>query len=741
MPDDRESLTTAGEAENAPADIDPARMITEQRSAAGTGRVEARRSAETAARELLDQHAGRMTAEQVLELGRLVSTDLVRGQEKHGRFAPAFVGATIQRIAERVDEFNPWAARLWGRNEEDALAAVDQLLTNPSALFGAGRSLPSLFMYLRDPERFAVWVDGTERGLRALTDYAGEKRQGGVEAYRRFCAAAHRFRERYEVAPEELDAVLANAASIAASRAREAAHQPAVSITRDAFDFLRDLQSNNSTSWMEANRARYQQALRDPFRALMEAVAARFIRDLDPEIKAEVKSGQVMASIKKRFSDEEGDYYPYYWGAFSRGRKQSDVQLFVNIHPDRLGFGLTFGSASTEALESLRGRLPDRAAVAWDALSPVRDRIRFYSNYKEGTIVEATEPADLVAWAAGSDPEIVEELAPDDPLIGSLELVERVGVLLSALHPLAAAAWGAEIAGEDVVTEPQDEPEPYTLEHLAADTLLPIDTLEEWISLLHGTKKQAIFYGPPGTSKTFVATRLAEFLAGTLERVLTIQFHPSFSYEDFIEGLRPEAGDSGDASAGIRYEIRPGLFQEFCDRARAHLAETYVCVIDEINRADLGSVLGELMYLLEYRGSSIQLPYSKRRFSVPSNVIVVATMNTADRSLALVDFALRRRFHALPLLPDRDLLSKFLEGNATDASLAMRFFELVQDRVGRTDFAPGHSYWMLEDPSAAALSQVWRYELRPYLEEFWFENPSRLEELARDVEQLLAEEA
>jgi MoxR-like ATPase len=332
-------------------------------------------------------------------------------------------------------------------------------------------------------------------------------------------------------------------------------------------------------------------------------------------------------------------------------------------------------------------------------------------------------------------------LTPDDPLIGSPELAQRVGVLLSALHPLAGAAWGAEIVEEDVATEAQDEPELYTLEHLVSDTLLPIDTLEEWISLLLGPKKQAILYGPPGTSKTFVAKRLAEFLAGTLERVMTIQFHPSFSYEDFIEGLRPEADDAGEGSAGIRYEIRPGVFQEFCDRARAHLGATYVCVIDEINRADLGSVLGELMYLLEYRGSSIQLPYSKRRFSVPSNVIVLATMNTADRSLALVDFALRRRFHAFPLLPDREILAKFLQVNGADASLAIRFFELVQDRVGRTDFAPGHSYWMLEDPSAAALSQVWRYELRPYLEEFWFENRSRLEELARDVEQLLAEEA
>jgi MoxR-like ATPase len=469
----------------------------------------------------------------------------------------------------------------------------------------------------------------------------------------------------------------------------------------------------------------------------MEAVANRYIRDLDPEIDSEIKSGHVMASIKKRFSDEEGDYYPYYWGAFSRHRKQSDVQLFVIIHPDRLRFGFGFGSVPQEALERFRTNLPRSLAQAWVALSAVRDRVRFRPNGREDAQIDVPTPDGLIEWAQGPDPLIEETLAPDHQLIGTPELTDEVGRVLSALHALAATAWGVPLVEEEEEPEVQEEPDIYTLEQLIADTLLPVDQLEEWIALLRGPKKQAILYGPPGTSKTWIATRLALHLAGDSDRVATVQFHPSFSYEDFIEGLRPETG----REAGIAYEIRPGVFQEYCDRARTHLNETYVFVIDEINRADLGSVLGELMHLLEYRGTSIQLPYSKRRFSIPNNLILLATMNTADRSLALVDFALRRRFHAFPLPPDGKILAQFLERAGSDPTLALRFFELVQERVGRTDFAPGHSYWMLEDPSAAALQLVWRYELRPYLEEFWFENRSRLEELERDVAQMLAEEA
>jgi 5-methylcytosine-specific restriction endonuclease McrBC GTP-binding regulatory subunit McrB len=166
-----------------------------------------------------------------------------------------------------------------------------------------------------------------------------------------------------------------------------------------------------------------------------------------------------------------------------------------------------------------------------------------------------------------------------------------------------------------------------------------------------------------------------------------------------------------------------------------------VFVIDEINRAELGAVLGELMMLLEYRKTTLALPYSQKPFNVPENVILLATMNTADRSLALVDFALRRRFHAFQMLPDRNVLTSHFNESADDGDLALEFFDLVQKRVNSADFAPGHSYWMGGDITAQGLFRTWRYELYPYLAEYWFENRSQLAHLNADVSNLLAEEA
>jgi 5-methylcytosine-specific restriction endonuclease McrBC GTP-binding regulatory subunit McrB len=161
-------------------------------------------------------------------------------------------------------------------------------------------------------------------------------------------------------------------------------------------------------------------------------------------------------------------------------------------------------------------------------------------------------------------------------------------------------------------------------------------------------------------------------------------------------------------------------------------------VIDEINRAELGAVLGEVMMLIEYRNRTVPLPYSQQSFSIPRNVVLLATMNTADRSLALVDFALRRRFHAIRMPPDRDVLSLTF---GSDGELAVTMFDLVQEFVNDADFSPGHSYWMTKDPSAETLDMIWRYELKPYLEEYWFESRTRLDELDKAVQTLLGEGA
>ncbi|GAA2716563.1 McrB family protein [Actinoplanes palleronii] len=287
--------------------------------------------------------------------------------------------------------------------------------------------------------------------------------------------------------------------------------------------------------------------------------------------------------------------------------------------------------------------------------------------------------------------------------------------------------------------QPSAKPElPPTVgvEEVAEGCFIEVEQVDQWVKALTTGMRQGVFHGPPGTGKTHVARLLARHLATSPAHIELTQFHPAYSYEDFIEGLRPEAGEGG-----LRYEVRPGIFTRLCERARRAPGENFVMIVDEMNRADLAAVLGELLYLLEYRGEEVTLPYSQRRFSVPPNVFLLGTMNTADRSLAVLDFALRRRFNAFPLPPDAAVLERWTRGRPDgNAELATGVFRLIRDRVGpEAPVSPGHSYWMTEALDAATAERIWDYQLRPYLAEYWFERPSELDRLDADVRTLIAE--
>lgn len=493
--------------------IDVEAVIAKSRRWFGEDFVPGRLKPEREARELLDAFAGHMSLDQAMRLGELINEHAKQGLTRHDRFSPAFVGASLQRLTQDLETFNTRVALLWCGDDEAALNALDETLKNRQLFPGAGSSFPSVLLYLRDPDRFAVWITATISGLRKLIGEISGAKAGGRRSYLQFCEQVLGFRNQWDVASQEVDAILA-----------------------------------------EASR--------------------------------------------------------------------------------------------TELRTS-----------------------------------------------------------------------------------------GVEAAGLAVVNS--------SIEALATASSLPVEAVEEWSNLLQGNKKQAVFYGPPGTGKTHVARLLAHHLAGAAERVRMVQFHPSYSYEDFVEGLRPEL--NSPSGGHLSYMVRPGLFLELCRTAAADPENVYALVIDEMNRADLGSVLGELMLLLEYREEvTVQLPYSQADFTIPKNLVVIATMNTADRSLALVDFAMRRRFHAIELRPNRDVLRAYLHSHhGEEASKpALAFFDRVQQAVGADSaFAPGHSYWMVDDPGAQALERVWKYEIRPYLQEFWFETPEAVADLDSEIQQLIAEQA
>jgi 5-methylcytosine-specific restriction protein B len=234
-------------------------------------------------------------------------------------------------------------------------------------------------------------------------------------------------------------------------------------------------------------------------------------------------------------------------------------------------------------------------------------------------------------------------------------------------------------------------------------------------------RKQVIFYGPPGTGKTYLASKLARQLTED-GAVKLVQFHPSYTYEDFFEGFRPEPGGSGT----LTFTLRAGPFRDFAEVAAANPSTAYILIIDEINRANLAKVFGELYFLLEYRDQSISLQYSPdKEFVLPQNLFLIGTMNTADRSIARIDTAMRRRFAFVELDPRippvQGLLARWLTEHHLPLDAA-RLLDELNKQLDDSDAAIGPSYLMKEEiyRRADGLDRVWQYDIMPLLEDLFY---------------------
>ncbi|GAA2154323.1 5-methylcytosine-specific restriction protein B [Humibacillus xanthopallidus] len=265
-------------------------------------------------------------------------------------------------------------------------------------------------------------------------------------------------------------------------------------------------------------------------------------------------------------------------------------------------------------------------------------------------------------------------------------------------------------------------PDKDALGDAAADLLIEESFLREIKGLLE-EKKQVIFYGPPGTGKTYLAQRFATALQPDPAKRDIVQFHPSSSYEDFFEGFRPQIDHQGQ----MVYELRKGPLALLAEAAEADPLTPHIMIIDEINRANLPRVFGELLFLLEYRSHSVKTSYRPDEgFELPPNLYFIGTMNTADRSIALVDAALRRRFDFVPFMPHdgpmQGLLRRWLEahdGPVWVADLVDRVNEDLRRALRGPHLQIGHSYFMRPglDDDEATLRRIWDYNVYPFIED------------------------
>ena len=307
----------------------------------------------------------------------------------------------------------------------------------------------------------------------------------------------------------------------------------------------------------------------------------------------------------------------------------------------------------------------------------------------------------------------------------------------SAPAPPKPVNGGGTVREKEAKPYRQDPSATYTVDDAHQDLFIPLDHFERLLTSIK-SRKNLILQGPPGTGKTFIARRIAWCLIGRQDNgpIEMVQFHQSYAYEDFVQGYRP-TDDGG-------FTLKDGVFHRFCERARANPGTPHVFIIDEINRGNLSRIFGELLMLIEADKRSddyaVALIYSEKRFHVPENVFILGMMNTADRSLALVDYALRRRFAFETLEPafGRPEFAQYLIGKDADPDLVRRISErmgelnarITNDNELGPGFQIGHSYFVPGDddkPSQAWYNHIVDTQIAPLLREYWFDSPKDVE--------------
>lgn len=728
-------------------------IIDEGLSGLDSERLATRARAMDQARALIEAKLGVFDETDLRRLLALFNADQVGGRSKSNRFAPAFGGSLANKLVNRLPELNRWTEQLWRARGDEALARTLEEFWSANEVPGAGRSYPTMLVHVREPDRYPPLMGALASGFTRLTGVSVKGRT--AEAYLRYVQGVRELQSRFEVPAHGVDVVLAvaNRVAVAAESpppASSAGEQGSGfrGFSADSFAFFAELGANNSKEWFDANRARFYTHIREPMRELLLILGEEFVQPLALDIEHEPRSPDTLSSIRKNaFGSTKNPYWTHYWAALHRRghKKTADLQLYVYVCASELRFGLYTGSAPNELIERFADRLvgPEGQQALDHALT---GELQMYiapldtADRRSVPVERAGELADLVR----REPLVfARRLTPAEAIARGAAIAADVVAAFRALYPLwvlaTAEAPESSITGnwpepiDDAAEEDELASDLHSRQDLLEATAID-DVLADVLEQLLTDKRQLILYGPPGTGKTFVAEAFARTLAPA-ENIELVQFHPSYGYEDFVEGLRPRIHAG---TQQLSYEVVPGIFRSLCERAQQRRNSKFVLIIDEINRGNLPRIFGELLYLLERRGPGhrVRLPISQRPFHVPENIIVIGTMNTADQSIALLDAALRRRFSFVRLEPDPGLLERWLTRNGARVFGVPKLLDRLNRELRSAGIDPnllvGHSHFMRANLDEQQLRRIWDRDIMPLLEEYFYGQPDRLEPFGYD---------
>lgn len=517
--------------------------------------------------------------------------------------------------------------------------------------------------------------------------------------------------------------------------------------SKNGFELLKEYQKRPIYETYEKTSDEFEKEIKQPTRNLLNSGKEFCELILGNLIETETR---VLSVIKKNDYGKGGIHH-HFWGAFyPTGQKRTDSpQMYTIIYPDQLRFGFGFGHRSDHFKAQLIQNLKMNTLLDseyFEMLNELGINLRIWNLREKVDDYDGKINLEKVFNCFDNkelQPNFDMKFSVEETVKHGADLADKLNQAFKALLPLYILSTSStpKLLLDKWTNHFYDEAE----ESASSLTEQSIYTWHQFLSDMHWNEsleetkkiksvldnqidgslvgpKQFIFFGPPGTGKTRAAMKLAELLATSKKSHLKmVQFHQSYGYEQFIEGIKPKL-----ISGQLTYEISEGIFVEFCKLAESKPKEQFVFIIDEINRGNLSKIFGEMLFLLEYRDQRLNLLYSQTPFSIPSNVVIVGTMNSADRSIALVDYALRRRFKFIEMKPQSEVL-KLIYGENEEVNACIRFFDLINERIRDPRLNIGHSYLLNHKQlDKATLQSVWENAIEPLLKEYFAASPSRM---------------